>query len=337
VHVDLKEAEGPRLLPLLISDGLDAVFCRQPSQLPEPFVFESLLADEAVFVVAARHPLATSRRVPLAALGDTRWVLPISNIAVRDIFERVVLAQLPQAVVSGGHRVAAGAAGVAGPAQALGLVPRSIAHGLVQAQDAGGIQMLDVRVDPAQRSLAPLGAVPQKAPLLREMLALWRAAPVAAVSAAAVTHHQVVAHGAHALDGAGDFLGAGALGRALGKSAQGHFAVQGLHVDGAGVDLLVGHELGLDFGGDGRIVDVGAGRFLAAHDEAAGGGSGQGHAHGGGDDQGADSVHGELAWVLDFGTNVLTVLQRLRRPSSSASAAPAAAAMAMDWSGFSAT
>jgi hypothetical protein len=48
--------------------------------------------------------------------------------------------------------------------------------------------MLDVRVDPAQRSLAPLGAVyhRERAPLLlREMLALWRAAPVAAVSAAA--------------------------------------------------------------------------------------------------------------------------------------------------------
>lgn len=189
VHVDLKEAEGPRLLPLLISDGLDAVFCRQPSQLPEPFVFESLLADEAVFVVAARHPLATSRRVPLAALGDARWVLPISNIAVRDIFERVVLAQLPQAQWFPVATVSLPVLrGLLGQPQALGLVPRSIAHGLVQAQDAGGIRMLDVRVDPAQRSLAPLGAVyhRERAPLLlREMLALWRAAPVAAVSAAA--------------------------------------------------------------------------------------------------------------------------------------------------------
>lgn len=142
-----------------------------------------------MFVVAARrHPLATSRRVPLAALGDTRWVLPISNIAVRGIFERVVLAQLPQAQWFPVATVSLPVLrGLLGQPQALGLVPRSIAHGLVQAQDAGGIQMLDVRVDPAQRSWrrwAPYTTA--KAPLLlREMLALWRAAPVAAVSAAA--------------------------------------------------------------------------------------------------------------------------------------------------------
>lgn len=184
VHVDVKEAEGPRLLPLLISGGLDAVFCRQPPQLPEPFVFEPLLADEAVFVVATRHPLASSRQVPLTALADARWVLPTSNIAVRDIFERVVLAQLPQAQWFPVATVSLPVLqGLLSQPQALALVPRSIVSGLGPARDAGGIQVLDVRVDPVQRSLAPLGAVHHRdsAPqLLREMLALWSAAPAAA-------------------------------------------------------------------------------------------------------------------------------------------------------------
>lgn len=184
VHVDVKEAEGARLLPLLISGGLDAVFCRQPAQLPAPFVFEPLMADEAVFVAAARHPLASNQQVPLAALADARWVLPTSNIAVRDIFERVVLAQLPQAQWFPVATVSLPVLqGLLSQPKAVALVPRSIVRGLGPVRDADGIRVLDVRVDPAQRSLAPLGAVHhhERAPqLLREMLALWRATPLAA-------------------------------------------------------------------------------------------------------------------------------------------------------------
>ena len=186
VHVDVKEAEGPRLLALLISGGLDAVFCREPPQLPAPFAFEPMLADEAVFIAAARHPLATSRDIPLTALGSARWVLPTSNIAVRDVFERVVLTQLPQAQWFPVATVSLPVLqGLLSQPHALALVPRSIVRGLGQAREAGGIQELDVRGDRTQRRLPPLGAVYQRegAPqLLREMLAVWGTVPAAARS-----------------------------------------------------------------------------------------------------------------------------------------------------------
>jgi len=97
VHVDVQEGEGARLLALLLGGALDAVFCRQPAPLSEQLAFRPLLADAAVFIVAPGHALARARRVRLGQLAGARWVLPTSSIAVRDVFERVVLAGLPQA------------------------------------------------------------------------------------------------------------------------------------------------------------------------------------------------------------------------------------------------
>ena len=98
-------------------------------------------------------------------------------------------------------------------------------------------------------------------------------------------HHQVVAHPLDALDAGSDLFGAIALGVALGKTTEGHFAMQRLHVDGAGVDAVVADQLGLDLGGDRGVIDIGAGGLLAADDGAAGGD--QGGADEGGQKQGA--------------------------------------------------
>lgn len=180
VHVDVQESEGPRLLSLLISGGLDAVFCRRPALLPESFVFEPLLRDEAVVVAAGTHPLAVRQAVPLAALGDARWVLPTSNIAVRDIFEHAVLAQLPQAQWFPVSTVSLPVLeGLLGHPRAVALVPRSIVPGLAHDRPAGGIRILDMAVDRAALALADLGVMHAREPappLLQDLLKLWRAA-----------------------------------------------------------------------------------------------------------------------------------------------------------------
>lgn len=177
VHVDVQEGEGARLLPLLIAGALDAVFCRQPALLPESHAFEHLLADEAVFIAAPTHPLASARQVRLVQLADARWVLPTSSIAVRDIFERVVLAQLPQAQWFHISTVSLPVLqGLLAQPGAVTVVPRSIMPALHHAGSLAGVCMLDMALTREALALAPLGVVYRreaKSGLLREMLALW--------------------------------------------------------------------------------------------------------------------------------------------------------------------
>ncbi len=98
VHIDVQEDSSQRLLPLLLNGGLDAVFCREPVLLPASYVFKPLQPDEPVIMASTRHPLAKRRGVALSALKDSRWVLPTATIAVREIFEREVLAALLDAM-----------------------------------------------------------------------------------------------------------------------------------------------------------------------------------------------------------------------------------------------
>ncbi len=181
VHLDVQEGEGSRLLPLLINGGLDAVFCRQPRLLPERLVFAPLLSDRAVFVAASTHPLAHTRQLPLSALADAHWILPTSNIAVRDIFEREVLPELPQARWFPLSTVSLPVLhGLLRAPRAVCLMPRSILPGLgleLLDRPSTDIGILDIQVDVAAFSLAPLGAAysKQEAPaLLLELLELWR-------------------------------------------------------------------------------------------------------------------------------------------------------------------
>lgn len=178
VHIDIQEGEGSRLLPLLVSGGLDAVFCRQPPLLPDSFVFDSLLSDQAVFVAASHHPLASIKRLPLASLSDAHWILPTTNIAVRDIFEREVLPQLPQAnwfpLSTVSLPVLQGMLSAPG---AVSLVPRSVLAALGYGAVSPGICILDIQVNQHALRLADLGVARSSdaAPaLLLEMLELWR-------------------------------------------------------------------------------------------------------------------------------------------------------------------
>lgn len=178
VHIDIQEGEGSRLLPLLVSGGLDAVFCRQPPLLPDAFAFDSLLSDQAVFVAASHHPLANVRQLPLASLSEAHWILPTTNIAVRDIFEREVLPQLPQArwfpLSTVSLPVLQGMLSAPG---AVSLVPRSVLAALGYGAPSPGICILDIQVNQPALRLADLGVARSRdaAPaLLLEMLELWR-------------------------------------------------------------------------------------------------------------------------------------------------------------------
>lgn len=184
VHVSVQEDEGTRLLSQLFAGGLDAVFCRQPSLLPDSLVFEPLFADEAVFVAAATHPLAHHRRIPLVALSDARWVLPTSNIEVRDIFQRVVLAQLPQAhwfpVSTTSLPVLSELLSQPG---AVALSPRSIVPSLKHANPHTQIEALDVLADPQALAMGRLGVVYSRAAAPQGLRALLAALPAASDSA----------------------------------------------------------------------------------------------------------------------------------------------------------
>ncbi|WP_367067702.1 LysR family transcriptional regulator [Oryzisolibacter sp. LB2S] len=179
VHVDVQEGEGARLVSLLIGGALDAVFCREPAQLPASHAFDALLADEAVFIAAPSHPLAASRCVPLELLADARWVLPTSSIAVRDVFERVVLARLPQAQWFPVSTVSLPVLeSLLAQPGAVTVAPRSILPGLGHGAATAGVCVLDLLLPPEALRLAPLGvAYPRETTpaLLPEMLALWRA------------------------------------------------------------------------------------------------------------------------------------------------------------------
>lgn len=127
-----------------------------------------------VFIVAPGHALARARRVRLGQLAGARWVLPTSSIAVRDVFERVVLAGAAGALVSGVDAVAAGAQELLAQPGAVTLAPRSILPALGPAGRRTAWACRTWRFDPAALAPAPLGvAYPRQAmpALLREMLA----------------------------------------------------------------------------------------------------------------------------------------------------------------------
>ncbi len=179
VHVDVQEGEGKQLLPLLMADRLDAVFCRSPAMLPDSHVFTPLLDDEAVFIAGPDHPLANAAQVNLTQMAEARWVVPTASINVRDIFERVVLAHLPHARWFSVSTVSlAVLEGLLAQPQAVTVVPRSILPGLHPSGTSARVCVLDVVMADQEMALPPLGVVHAKVAmpaLLRQMLGLWTA------------------------------------------------------------------------------------------------------------------------------------------------------------------
>lgn len=184
VQLEVQEDAGARLLPRLTGGSLEAVFCRAPVQLPAGFVFEPLRADDGVVIAANGHPLAGRADVPLQALADARWVLPVASIQLREVFDTLVRGALPHArwfpVSTVSLPVLEGLLQQPG---AVSLMPRSMAAGLV----AGG-RVCRIAVD-LSAPLAPLGVAYRQLHvpvLLQDLLALARGTadrfPVASVS-----------------------------------------------------------------------------------------------------------------------------------------------------------
>src|SRR5687767_6113196 len=112
-----------------------------------------------------------------------------------------------------------------------------------------------VRVHPS-RDYAAL--TPRSRGTTLEMIGLW-------------LNDDVVLHAAHAVDAPGDLLGLGAVGITWHEAAQLHDILQrlDLHLVGKG-RAAVGGELGLHLGGNGRRIDIFAGRLLTRLHGAAG-------------------------------------------------------------------
>lgn len=81
--------------------------------------------------------------------------------------------------------------------------------------------------------------------------------------------HNFIPDRLHAPYSARHPLGSRSLCRAFSEAGQQHRTVELFHTDAGAIDLFVLNHAALDLGRDGRVVKVGADRFLAAADRAA--------------------------------------------------------------------
>ncbi|HEX5390270.1 MAG TPA: LysR family transcriptional regulator [Burkholderiaceae bacterium] len=87
LQIELIEENSVHLLPELAAGRLDAVVCRRPGELPGNWVFELLLADEPVVVLAPGDALTQRPRVTLRDLDSRAWVLPPQGTGIRAYFD----------------------------------------------------------------------------------------------------------------------------------------------------------------------------------------------------------------------------------------------------------
>ncbi|WP_420223567.1 LysR substrate-binding domain-containing protein [Pigmentiphaga litoralis] len=155
VHLDVQEGAGTALLPLLLAEHLDAVFCRAPPSLPSGFAFTPLLADDVVVIGAASHPMAGKADVSLESLANSRWIMPTVNIEVRAIFDAVVLRNFPDAQFLMVSTVSVPVLdGLLQQGNAATICPRSVSKGLLANPR---ICLLDVTLPARLPPLSPLG------------------------------------------------------------------------------------------------------------------------------------------------------------------------------------
>lgn len=158
VLVDIQEGRGRELLRQLLNGNLDAVFCRPPTPLPSQCRFIPLVIDHAVVVARHNHPLVGRKHVPLEDLRGNRWVLPSHNIAVRDIFETVVRAQIPDATWFPISSIALSVLeSLLRQPQALILMPHSILPAL--GASTAKFAVIDLAVDAQLLAIPSLGVV----------------------------------------------------------------------------------------------------------------------------------------------------------------------------------
>lgn len=89
LSIDVRENISSELLHQLNDGRLDVAICRTTvSSQADQFQYEPLLEEAVAVAVGPHHPLAHARRVSLAQLAKSRWILYPGNMPLRHLLER---------------------------------------------------------------------------------------------------------------------------------------------------------------------------------------------------------------------------------------------------------
>lgn len=92
LSIDVRENISIELLNQLNEGRLDLAICRTTvSSQAEQFDYEPLLDEAVAVAVGPQHALANARRVSLAQLAKSRWILYPGNMPLRQLLEREFL------------------------------------------------------------------------------------------------------------------------------------------------------------------------------------------------------------------------------------------------------
>ncbi len=155
IQLQLREAEIDGLLAGVSRGEVDMVACRQPTVVPQGWVFTPLVEDEFIVICAPDHPLTRKRKLQWTDLARQTWLpAPIGSLA-RSRFDALCAEQLgaPPPSVQVVTRNPALTTALLRDQPALALVPA----GSVRPQlDAGQIASLRV---PERLPLDPIGVL----------------------------------------------------------------------------------------------------------------------------------------------------------------------------------
>jgi DNA-binding transcriptional LysR family regulator len=83
----IEEGSSERLRTGLTGGAFDLVLLRKPAHLEPGQRFTALRSDRMVVIAGAGHPAASRKRLQLADLADSRWILPPPHFAVRQALD----------------------------------------------------------------------------------------------------------------------------------------------------------------------------------------------------------------------------------------------------------
>jgi len=89
IQTQLIEAEGDDQLLAVARGEVDLVACRKRAVVPEGWQFQTLVPDRFAVLCAAAHPLASARRVTVAALARQTWLLAPAGSLARVRFDEL--------------------------------------------------------------------------------------------------------------------------------------------------------------------------------------------------------------------------------------------------------
>lgn len=171
IQVHISETSGSDSLGGVAEASADIVCTRQPSVIPEGWVFEQCLEDALIAVCGHNHPLAERETIAADELGKCKWLLNRVGSVARQRFEEIseargwpqsarcqIIMHIPELtremLLTGKY---------------LAILPRSVA---LPWLGSGEIRKLDTEID---TPLAPLGF-------------LWRQERAGSASAAFAAH-----------------------------------------------------------------------------------------------------------------------------------------------------